>query len=156
MNSSRTAPASIDPTKSRTIGAALHGLMIAAVRSQPRDMSLTSISTLATLEQMGPRRITDLAASEGVMQPSMTALVSGLQRSGLVERRADPADGRVALVALTPAGKDYIRNRRRAGVESFVDLVDALPAAEFDSLTCAINALTHLKCLEEERRGLAT
>jgi DNA-binding MarR family transcriptional regulator len=105
---------------------------------------------------MGPRRITDLAASEGVMQPSMTALVSGLQRSGLVERRADPTDGRVALVALTPAGKDYIRNRRRAGVESFVDLVDALSALEVDALTCAINALTHLQCLEEERRGLAT
>ena len=39
-------------------------------------MSLTSLSTLATLELTGPRRITDLAANEGVTQPSMTALVT--------------------------------------------------------------------------------
>ena len=34
----------------------------------------------------------------------MTALVKVLERDGMVERRADPSDGRVALVALTTAG----------------------------------------------------
>jgi hypothetical protein len=42
-------------------------------------MSLTSLSTLATLELTRPRRMTDLAACEGVMQPPMTALVSILE-----------------------------------------------------------------------------
>jgi DNA-binding MarR family transcriptional regulator len=126
--------------------------MAAAVRSQPRDMSLTSLSTLSTLEQTGPRRITDLAGSEGVAQPSMTALVSALERSGLVERRADPNDRRVVLVALSSDGLDYIRTRQRAMVEVFAQLVDQLPTGQIGALVSAIPALTNLQTLDEERR----
>jgi len=138
--------------ESRTIGRALYGLMAAAVRSQPRDMSLTSLSTLATLELTGQRRITDLAACEGVTQPSMTALVSTLERSGLVERRGDPSDRRVALVALTCDGTDYIRARQQAGVEVFAQLIDELPADEAGALSAAVTAITHIQRLDEERR----
>lgn len=141
--------------QSRAVGRALYGLITTAVRGQPRDMSLTSLSTLGTLEQAGPRRITDLAASEGVMQPSMTALVSALERSGLVERRRDPSDRRVALVALTSDGMDYIRARRQAGVEVFAQLIDALPADEVKSLLAAATAITHIQHLDEERRSRA-
>jgi DNA-binding MarR family transcriptional regulator len=116
-------------------------------------MSLTSLSTLATLEQTGPRRITDLAACEGVMQPSMTALVSTLERSGLVERRRDPSDKRVALVALTSDGTDYIRARRQAGVEVFAELIDDLPADEAEALFAAVTAIAHIQRLDEERRS---
>jgi DNA-binding MarR family transcriptional regulator len=138
--------------QSRIIGRALYGLISAAVRSQPRDMSLTSLSTLATLELTGPRRITDLAESEGVMQPSMTALVSALERSGLVERRRDTSDRRVTLVALTSVGTKYIRARRQAGVEVFAQLIDDLPAEEGDALSAAVTAITHIQRLDEERR----
>jgi DNA-binding MarR family transcriptional regulator len=140
-------------TEARAGGLALYGLVTAAVRSQPRDMSLTSLSTLATLEQTGFRRITDLAASEGVMQPSMTALVSTLQRSGLVERRSDPSDRRVALVALTSDGTDYIRARRQVGVEVFAQHIAALPPAEAEALFAAITAITHIQRLDEEGRN---
>jgi len=64
MSTKLQAPEGID----RTNGRAFYGLMTAAVRRQPRDMSLTSLSTLATLESTGPRHITDLAACEGMMQ----------------------------------------------------------------------------------------
>ena len=47
---------------SAAIGAALYGLATRATRRLPRDMSLTSAATLATLDRTGPRRITDLAA----------------------------------------------------------------------------------------------
>ena len=75
---------------SAAAGAALYGLVSDAVRRIPRDLSLTSVSTLATLERTGPRRITDLAAIEGVTQPAMTVLVRVLEQSGLVERRGHP------------------------------------------------------------------
>lgn len=153
MSTKLQAPRKARKAESRTIGEALYGLMAAAVRGQPRDMNLTSLSTLATLELSGPRRITDLAASEGVMQPSMTALASALERSGLVERRSDPSDRRVALVALTSDGSDYIRARRRAGVEVFAQLVDALPADEAEALLAAITAIKHIQTLDEERRN---
>jgi DNA-binding MarR family transcriptional regulator len=85
----------------------------------------------------------------------MTVLVSGLERSGLVERQADPADRRVVLIAVTPAGSDYIRARRRAGAEAFVQLIDKLPPEEAAALAAAIPALDHLRELEEERRDPA-
>src|SRR6202167_1557558 len=138
-------------TEARAIGQALFGLIAGAVRRQPRDMSLTSLSTLATLELAGPRRITDLATSEGVTQPSMTSLVTALERSGLVQRRSDPSDRRVALVTLTPNGVGYIRKRRQAGVEDFVQLIGDLPADEIDALARAVTALTHLQRLDEDR-----
>jgi DNA-binding MarR family transcriptional regulator len=118
-------------------------------------MSLTSLSTLATLELTGPRRITDLATSEGVTQPSMTALVTALERSGLVKRCSDPSDRRVALATLTVDGMGYIRERRQAGVEDFMQLISELPVDEADALAEAVTALTHLQRLDEERRGLS-
>lgn len=136
----------------RAIGRALYGLLIAIVRSERRDLSLTSLSTLSTLEQWGPRRITDLAAGEGVTQPSMTALVSALERSGLVARMADPTDKRAALVTLTATGTEYIRNRRRTGVEGFARLIEELPPEESEALGAAITALEHLHLLKERQR----
>ena len=142
--------------RTQAIARAFFARETAAVRSQPRDMSLTSLSTLATLELSGPRRITDLATSEGVTQPSMTALVTALERSGLVKRRTDASDRRVALVTLTPDGLSYIRGLRQAGVEDFAALISKLPVDEVDALAEALTALTHLQRLDEDRRSTST
>jgi DNA-binding MarR family transcriptional regulator len=135
------------------VAEAIYRLMTAVVRQQPRDISLTSVSTLATVERTGPRRITDLAVVEGVTQPSMTALVTVLERSGLVERRPDPRDQRVVLVALTAAGAEYLRSRRRAGAEAFARLIDKLPPDEAATLLAAAPALRHLHELQDEHRA---
>jgi DNA-binding MarR family transcriptional regulator len=152
---STKGPQKNQTTEAHAIGRALFGLMAGAVRRQPRDMSLTSLSTLATLELAGPRRITDLATSEGVTQPSMTGLVIALERLGLVNRRSDPSDRRVALVTLTPDGMSYIRGRRQAGVEDFAQLIGKLPVDEAHALAEAVTALTHLQRLDEDRRSLS-
>ena len=133
-------------------GQALYGLASEAIRRLPRDVSLTSLSTLSTLDRTGPRRITDLALVQGVAQPSMTMLVTVLQRSGLAERRADPGDGRGALIEITAAGSELLRSRRRAGAEAFTELVGKLPAAEQATLIAAIPALEHLRALGNERQ----
>ncbi|MGH2873961.1 MAG: MarR family winged helix-turn-helix transcriptional regulator [Solirubrobacteraceae bacterium] len=64
-----------------------------------------------------PRRITELAAREGVTQPGITRLVDRLAGRGWVARDADPSDGRVVLVTLTDAGRavhDSLRAEYRA------------------------------------------
>jgi DNA-binding MarR family transcriptional regulator len=139
------------PDDAAALAGALYGLMTAAVRRINRDISLTSAAVLGTVERTGPRRITDLAAIEGVAQPSMTALVSNLERAGLVERQRDAEDQRVVLVALTPAGADYLRARRRAGADAFARLITKLPPAEAQALLAATPALVHLRDLDNER-----
>ena len=137
-------------------GAALYGLATGAVRRIPRELSLTSASTLATLERTGPRRITDLAEIEGVTQPAMTVLIRVLENSGMVERRADPADKRVALVAVTEAGVSYVRSRRKAGADAFVQLIDKLTDDEVATLIAAIPALERLRELDGQDREPTT
>src|SRR3982074_3116448 len=112
MNRRRADPAEV-----------LYSLLSVVLRGAPRDMGLTSMATLATLERTGPRRITDLAVIEGVTQPSMTVLVTALAGSGCVERHGDPADKRVTLVALTAAGSAYLRARREMGAQAVAQLI---------------------------------
>jgi DNA-binding MarR family transcriptional regulator len=137
------------------IGEALYGLVSLAVRNGPRQISLTAASTLSTLDRTGPRRLTDLAVIEGVSQPSMSVLVTGLEGAGLAERQQDPADKRIVLVALTPAGSEYIRARRRAGAGTFADLIDKLPDDEATALAAAVPALNRLRELDSDRRAAA-
>jgi DNA-binding MarR family transcriptional regulator len=126
------------------IGEAAYGLASMVVRSRPRDMSLTAVSTLATLDRGGARRLGELAASEGVAQPSMTAVVAQLEQAGLVARRQDPNDGRVVLVAITRAGRARLRVRRRAAAAGFARLISELPDHEAAALEAAVPALRHL------------
>jgi DNA-binding MarR family transcriptional regulator len=137
---------------STAIGSALYGLATRAVRRAPRDLTITSAATLATLDRTGPRRITDLAAIEGVTQPAMTVLVRVMEESGLVERRGDPSDKRVTLVWLTEAGASYVRTRHRKGVQAFARLIDQLTDDEFEALMAALPALQHLAALDSKDR----
>lgn len=134
---------------------ALYRLLNTAVRQMPRDLSLTSLSTLSTLERTGARRITELATIEGVTQPSMTALVAALERRGLVQRRSDPADGRVALIALTDEGAAYRQQRRHGGAHALARLIDNLSLQEAAALSAAVPALKHLCELDNEQRDPA-
>jgi DNA-binding MarR family transcriptional regulator len=157
MNPRRDAPGGTSNTPdSLAVGRTLFGLFAAAVRRSPRELSLTALSTLATLDRSGPRRITDLAAVEGVTQPSMTALVRTLELSAFVERLTDPADKRVVLVAITGSGARYRRVRRQAGAETFALLIEKLPPQERQALAAASTALEHLLELDEEDRNGAT
>ena len=147
-------PAQIPETDDGSLAAAaaVYGLLASLLRRVPRDISLTSLSTLSTLDRTGTKRITELAAIEGVTQPSMTTLIASLERQGLVERAGDPRDKRVSLVSLTEAGRQYMVQRRKAGTEAFATLVSQLQPDEAATLAAAIPALERLRALDNEQR----
>jgi DNA-binding MarR family transcriptional regulator len=122
----------------QTVGEVLFALGTLGIRQRPRDLSLTALSSLSTIERSGPRRLTDLAAGEGVTQPSMSAIVSQLERLGLVERRSDAQDGRVVRVAITSAGQGHLSTMRRVGASVFDVLIDKLTPSEAASLRAAL------------------
>jgi DNA-binding MarR family transcriptional regulator len=143
---------SISPGDRLRVAETLYALGATVVRRAPRQVSLTALSTLATLDRTGARRVTELAVAQGVSQPSMTSLVSGLERSGYVERRQDPTDRRAALVALTDAGAEALRERRRAGTDSVAELIDKLSPADLATLAGVLPTLHRLSQLDEDHR----
>jgi DNA-binding MarR family transcriptional regulator len=132
------------------LGEALYALAAQVVRDRDRELSLTAMSTLSTMERTGPRRLTDLAWNEGVTQPSMTAVVSQLEGLGLAQRRRDPGDGRVVLVSITRAGRHHLRTMRRHGASVVTTLIEKLSAPDVRSLDAALPALRHLLELSTE------
>jgi DNA-binding MarR family transcriptional regulator len=109
-----------------------------------QGLSLTAAATLTTLRHSGPTRLTELATTEGVAQPSMTTLVARLAEQGLVERQGDPTDGRAVLVALTPAGADLLDRRRTARAERLSRPLSQLADDDVAQITAALPALARL------------
>lgn len=74
---------------------------------KPLDLNLTRFEVLLLLsftqnQRLPAMKLRDLLLIHG---SSATYLVDRLGEAGLVEREADPADRRVSVVALTPAGR---------------------------------------------------
>jgi DNA-binding MarR family transcriptional regulator len=68
-------------------------------------LTLTRTKVLAQLHHRGPTRPGVLATEFGVAPRTITDIVDGLERDGLVTRHADPADRRASLVGLTGEGE---------------------------------------------------
>jgi DNA-binding MarR family transcriptional regulator len=107
-------------------------------------LSLTAAATLATLERSGPCRLTALAAREGVTQPAMTQLIARLQDAGLVDRAADPDDGRVVQVRITADGRAVLAGRRAVRAERLAARLAGLSPHERDALAAALPAMDAL------------
>jgi DNA-binding MarR family transcriptional regulator len=72
-----------------------------------QDVSMREYDVLYTLSKCpGPQRLSDLGRHVLLSQPALSRLVDRLAERGLVERQADPADGRGVRLALTAAGRD--------------------------------------------------
>jgi DNA-binding MarR family transcriptional regulator len=77
------------------------------------------VRILSALGAAGPLRMSDLAARADLDAPLLTREVQGLINAGYVNRRTDPGDGRVAIVALTSRGVTATEAYRSA-VETIV------------------------------------
>jgi len=76
--------------------------------------SPSQLAMLATIERRGPMTLGELAAAEQVQPPTVTSVVARLEEGGLVVRTTHERDRRVSVVAVTPAGVEYLRESRRA------------------------------------------
>jgi DNA-binding MarR family transcriptional regulator len=134
-----------EETLAAAVAAALERLIgLFRSLSPTRGMSLTSAATLATLDRAGPSRLTWLAGREGVTQPAMTQLITRLEDAGLVDRAADPADGRVVQVRITADGKAMLARRRAVRAERVAGLLDRLSPDERAALAAALPAMDAL------------
>src|SRR3569833_1776401 len=83
----------------------------------PQSLSSSQASTLASVEALGPVRLGDLAAHEGVTAPTQSRLVASLEQQGLLRRMPDSEDRRATLLDITAQGRrqlDQLRGERSA------------------------------------------
>jgi DNA-binding MarR family transcriptional regulator len=118
--------------------------------SPASGLSMTAAATLASIERLGPQRLTLLAAREGVTQPAMTQLISRLEESGLVRRESSPDDGRVVLVAITEQGRATLARRRSARAERLTGIIAQLSPDHRAALAAALPALDALASVPRE------
>jgi DNA-binding MarR family transcriptional regulator len=116
-----TAPAETETAQTeRDVGAMAAHLRITATRlarllrrQGDTGLSPSQLSALTSIERHGPLTLGDLADHERVAPPSITRVVAKLEELGLVTRRTDPEDRRVARVSATDAGHQLLAHVRQ-------------------------------------------
>jgi DNA-binding MarR family transcriptional regulator len=123
------------------------GLLLRRLRQvRPDDeLTLPESSALARLDRTGPATPGALAKVEQISPQSMGATIAALEARGLVERHADPADGRRVVLSVTGAGLELLRNKRGARTEQLAQALSAgFTAAELRQLASAAPLLERL------------
>jgi DNA-binding MarR family transcriptional regulator len=138
------------------------GIAVSRLRSRIRiESGLRStgipISQLAVLGRIideGPTTASALAAGEHVTQQAIAQSLATLKERGLVEKQADPSDGRKSLVSATASGRelrDAIVVSREEWLTQAIDA--AVKPAERPLLAAAIELLERIADVELHRGG---
>jgi DNA-binding MarR family transcriptional regulator len=123
------------------------GLLVRRVRQVQSDGELTipETSALARLDRGGPATSSALAKLEQISPQSMGATLNALETRGFIERRPDPADGRLVVMSLTDAGLQVLRQRRSARTQWLGQALSAgFTTAEVAQLMAAAPLLERL------------
>jgi DNA-binding MarR family transcriptional regulator len=124
------------------------GLLLLRRLRQTQDtgeLTLPETSALARLDRGGPATASTLAKLEQISPQSMGATVAALEAHGLVEREADPDDGRRAVLSVTRAGREVLRDRRNARTGQLARaLSSSFTDAELEQLKAAAPLLERL------------
>ncbi len=114
------------------------------------DLGPSQTSALATIERHGPLTPTELARAERIQRPTATRIVARLEEAGLVERIADPSDGRSFTVSVNAQGRALmkrLRTRKNAYLARRLRRLDEDDLATLDRAAAILEDL-----LEGERR----
>lgn len=109
----------------------LHSAAIHLLRQLRREddsigISAPRLSALSVVVFAGPLTLGRLAAAEQVKPPTMTRIVTGLEKAGLVQRRDDAEDGRVTQIHATKKGQRVLAAGRARRVETLAAAVRSL------------------------------
>jgi DNA-binding MarR family transcriptional regulator len=122
------------------------------LRSGSRELTRTEAGLLTTLTD-GPRRITELAETEALAQPSVSKLVDKLEGRGLVARGRAPDDGRAVVVSISADGRLRLDAARRHLRSVLREILGELEDDDLVALTAAGEAVERLIEILQRRQG---
>ncbi|HYH58706.1 MAG TPA: MarR family transcriptional regulator [Thermoleophilaceae bacterium] len=114
------------------------------------ELSPSMTAALATIENHGPLTPSGLADIERIKRPTATRILHRLEEDGLIERSADPSDGRSAVVCITSQGAALLKKLRSRKNAYLARRLRELPAEDVAALERAAGVLERL--LDGERR----
>ena len=131
--------------------AAIHLLRHLRKEDDASGLSAPRLSALSVVVFGGPVTLGQLAKAEQVKPPTMTRIVTGLEKDGLVRREGDERDGRLTRVHATPKGQKVLMAGRARRVELLANAVKKLGASELAELERGAQLLKEL--IESMRRA---
>src|SRR6202140_4879172 len=96
------------------------------------------LSALSVLVFGGPMTLGRLAAAEQVTPPTMSRIVTGLERGRLIQRVRDSKDARRVRIRATASGTRLLQQGRRRRIEYLASHLDGLTRRELANLNEAI------------------
>ena len=136
--------------------ASIHLLRRAGEADKASGLGPARLSALSVVVFRGPLTLGELAAAERVRPPTMTGIVNGLERDGLVRRRPSGRDRRTVSIEATAAGKKLLQRARGARISLIEERLGDLSAAELETLARAARLLEDRFGLPERRWQPAT
>ena len=134
--------------REREVADRLHSAAIHLLRRARRTDPLTGVSPaqLSALSVLmsGPKTLGDLAAAEQVRPPTMSRLVSEMERAGVARKVTDRDDARVIRVHATPKGLRALSRGRSMRIEAIERLMSELDADELGDVERAVGAIEKL------------
>ena len=141
VKSKRLASGETFETADRLHSAAIHLLRRLRVRDRESGVGPAQLSALSVLVLGGgPRSLGELADVEQVRPPTMSRIVAGLVRSGLV-RRGKTEDGRRMRLEATAKGTRILQEGRRRRVASLAQALASLSGEDREKLSALIGHL---------------
>lgn len=111
------------------------------VARETLDITHSEGELVRLLDRRPGIRVHDAALELGVASNSVSTLVKQLSVAGLVERTADPLDGRAACLRLTPLAEEWVTrlgNAREQAVDRALASLDDADRAAIDGALPAL------------------
>jgi DNA-binding MarR family transcriptional regulator len=131
----------VEPTADKLHSAAIHLLRLLREEDVASGVSAARLSALSVVVFAGPVTLGRLAAAEQVRPATISGIVSGLERDGLVRRRRDSRDGRIQWVHATPKGRRVLSRARRRRIDAFASRLQDLSRDELGTLARAADLI---------------
>jgi DNA-binding MarR family transcriptional regulator len=120
----------------------------------PLQIGLTQASTLLILRDSGPQRVTSLADAALVAQPTMSAVIIGMERLGWVRRDGHRTDRRAVVVCLTEEGENVVCELEAARSRALLADIETLPTKDLAALVAALPALRGIIAEEQQSKAV--
>jgi len=114
--------------------AAIHLLRQLRKEDDASGLSAPRLSALSVVVFGGPLTLGELARAEQVKPPTMTRIVTGLEKDGLVRRKGDARDRRLTHIEATPKGHKVLAAGRARRVEKLASAVGQMKTRELAEL----------------------